>query len=167
MSLLAIACGGVLNPPIPTPTPLPTVAPTPTQVPPTETPVPEQWVKNHRITTMWSGPASDRTATSFGETSSTFCSFRVEMTRDDARIFVYNPYADGRFWIDVEAVGPVQAPERRRGPKPPDQNCAEAIYDLLAGTPVTATPTQTAISPTVSGTTPTVSTPSATATPIR
>ena len=95
---------------------------------PTPTPVPAQWVKNHRITEMWSGPASDRSAISFGQTSNTFCSFRVERTEDDARIYVYNPYLDGRFWIDADAVGPVVAPERRPGPKPPDQNCAEAIY---------------------------------------
>lgn len=141
VSVLVTACGGVLNPPIPTPTPLPTIPPTRTPVPPTETPVPEQWVKNHRLTTIWSGPAGDRTAISFGETSHTFCVFRVEHTEDDARIYVYNPYSDGRFWIDVEAVGPVQPPVRLRGPKPPDQNCAEAVYDPLVGTPVTTTPT--------------------------
>lgn len=102
--------------------------PSPTEVPPTATPVPEQWVKNHRVTEMWSGPASDRTAISFGQTSNTFCVFRVDRTEDDARVYVYNPYADGRFWIDAEAVGPVVAPERRPGPKPPGQNCAEAVY---------------------------------------
>jgi len=98
-------------------------------VPPTATPEPEQWVKNHRLTEMWSGPTSDRGAIIFGRTSNTFCSFRVEHTKDDARIFVYNPYSDDSFWIDVEAVGPVEAPEIRRGRKPPGQNCAEAIYD--------------------------------------
>ena len=109
-------------------TPVPTIPPTPTPIPPTATPVPEQWVKNHRITDMWSGPASDRTSISFGQTSNTFCSFRVDRTADDARIYVYNPYADGRFWIEVDAVGPVVPSERRPGPKPPGQNCAEAIY---------------------------------------
>ena len=128
LSLLCSACGGVLNPPIPTTTPLPTLAPPSTPVPPTATPVPEQWVKNHRVTEMWSGPASDRNAISFGRTSSLFCSFRIEHAEDDARLYVYNPYLDGRFWIEAEAVGPVQAPEHRRGPKPPDQNCAEAVY---------------------------------------
>jgi hypothetical protein len=136
--LLCAACGGVLNPPIPTVTPVPTISSIPTPVTPTATPVPPQWVKNHHITEMWSGPASDRTAISFGRTSSTFCSFRIEHTEDDARIFVYNPYLDGRFWIDAEAVGPVQAPEHRRGPKPPDQNCAEAVYE--AGTPMPPDP---------------------------
>jgi hypothetical protein len=135
------ACGGVLNPPIPTATPVPTAPPTATPIPPTATPVPEQWVKNHRITEMWSGPAHDRNSISFGETSSTFCAFRIDRVEDDARIFVYNPYSDGRFWIDAEAVGPVQEPQRLRGPKPPDQNCAEPIYDPVVGTPVTATPT--------------------------
>lgn len=125
-------CSGVLNPPVPTSTPLPTVPPLPTAMAPTATPEPEQWVKNHRLTEMWSGPSSDRGAISFGLTSNTFCSFRIEDTEDDARIFVYNPYSDGSFWIDVESVGPVDAPELRRGPKPADQNCSEARYD---GTP--------------------------------
>jgi hypothetical protein len=129
LALLTTACSGVLNPPVPTATPVPTMPPPPTPVPPTATPEPEQWVKNHRLADMWSGPASDRGAISFGRTSSTFCSFRVDRTEDDARIFVYNPYSEGRFWIEADAVGPVQTPERRRGPKPPDQNCADAIYD--------------------------------------
>ena len=144
LALFATACGGVLNPPVPTMRPTPTMPPPPTPVPPTPTPKPEQWVKNHRVTEMWSGPASDRGAISFGQTSSTFCSFRIERTEDDARMLVYNPYADGQFWIDADAVGPVPAPERRRGPKPPNQNCAEAIYDdrvtLTPGPAVTSLP---------------------------
>ena len=157
LTLLCTACGGVLNPPSPPPTRTPTVPPLPTEVPPTATPVPEQWVKNHRIAEMWSGPARDRTSTSFGQTSNTFCSFRVDLAEDDARLYVYNPYTDGRFWIDAEAVGPVVPPERRRGPKPPGQNCAEAIYDPRVGTPVTATPTPATpaatITPTATSTT--------------
>jgi hypothetical protein len=133
--------------------------------------VPEQWVKNHRITEMWSGPAGDRTAISFGRTSSTFCSFRVDKTEDDARIYVYNPYVDGRFWIDVEAVGPVVPPQRLRGPKPPDQNCAEAIYDAQIGTPVTSTPTVSltaALATPAATTTPAITlTPTATSTATR
>ena len=157
LALLCAACTGVLNPPIPTPTPLPTVPPTPTEVVPTPTPVPERWVKNHRITEMWSGPARDRTSISFGQTSNTFCSFRIDLSDDDARVYVYNPYADGRFWIDAEAVGPVVPPQRLRGPKPPDQNCAEAIYNPFIGTPVTPTPTASS--------TPTAGTPSTPSTP--
>jgi hypothetical protein len=145
MVLCSVACGGVLNPPIPTATPIPTVPATPTPVPPTATPEPERWVKNHRITEMWSGPASDRSAISFGQTSSAFCSFRIDRAGDDARLYVYNPYSDGRFWIDADAVGPVVPPERRRGPKPPDQNCDEHLYDgeALPTPTVTATANQT------------------------
>ena len=115
------------------------------------------WVKNHRVTEMWSGPARDRTSISFGQTSNTFCSFRIDLSDDDARVYVYNPYADGRFWIDAEAVGPVVPPQRLRGPKPPDQNCAEAIYNPFTGTPVTPTPTASS--------TPTAGTPSTPSTP--
>lgn len=129
LALLATSCTGVLNPPIPTPTPVPTIPPTPTPVRPTATPEPPQWVKNHRLTEIWSGPASDRSAISFGRTSNTFCVFRIERAEDDARVYVYNPYSDGRFWIDVEAIGPVQPPAMLRGAKPPDQNCAEAVYE--------------------------------------
>lgn len=101
-------------------------------------------MKNHRITEMWSGPARDRNAISFGQTSSTFCSFRIDRIEDDPRVYVYNPYADGRFWIEAEAIGPVVPPERRRGPKPPDQNCDEHIYDgdALPTPTVTVTATQ-------------------------
>ena len=123
------ACTGVINPPIPTATRVPTIPPTPTEVPPTATPEPEQWVKNHRITEMWSGPAREPGTIAFGRTSTTFCAFRIIASVDDARVLVYNPYSEGELWIDVEAVGPVVPPERRRGPKPRDQNCAEAVYD--------------------------------------
>jgi hypothetical protein len=140
LSLSATACTGLVNPPAPTATPIPTIPAPPTARPPTATPVSVQWVKNHRLAEMWSGPASDRGAISFGETTSTFCSFRIERDDDDARVYVYNPYSDGRFWIDADAVGPVQPPERRQGPKPPGQNCAEAVYEASptpgpAGTP--------------------------------
>ena len=165
LALLATACGGVLNPPVPTATPVPT-APLPSvPLPPTPEPEPEVWVKNHRLTEMWSGPVSDRGAISFGRTSSTFCVFRIERTEDDARIFVYNPYADDAFWIDAESVGPVEAPELRRGPKPPNQNCADAVYDDSIGTPV-ATPRATGTPRPALGTTPALSTtPAQTTTP--
>jgi hypothetical protein len=129
LTVLMSACTGVINPPIPTATPVPTIPPPPTEIPSTAAPEPERWVKNHRITEMWSGPAGRPGAIVFGQTSSTFCSFRVIATADDARMLVYNPYSDGELWIDAEAVGPVVPPEHRRGPKPPDQNCAEAVYD--------------------------------------
>jgi hypothetical protein len=135
LTLLAAvtACGGVINPP-----PLPTRPPTPTRLPTstplaTPTPVPERWVKNHRVTDMWSGPLGSPGVVSFGKTSSTFCSFRIEGEADNARILVYNPYVDGEFWIDADAVGPVDVPpQHRAGPKPGGVNCTEAIYDGAA-----------------------------------
>jgi hypothetical protein len=128
--VLSAACGGVFRPPPPPVTPPPTT-PRPTSTPaPTATPVPERWVKNHRITDMWSGPARDRGAISFGKTSSAFCVFRIEEEANDARIFVYNPQADGRFWIEADAVGPVEQPTRRAGPKPAGANCAEFLYGV-------------------------------------
>ena len=133
--LLTTACGGVINPPaLPTrpapPPPRPTAIPEPTATSePTATPEPARWVKNHRITPMWSAPQRETGAISFGTTSSTFCSFRVVREADDARILVYNPHADGTFWIDADAVGPVVEPPHRAGPKPVGVNCTEAIYD--------------------------------------
>jgi hypothetical protein len=129
LTVLMAACTGVIYPPAPTATRVPTIAPPPTEVLPTPTPEPEQWVKNHRITEMWSGPAGQPGAVVFSRTSSTFCSFRIIATADDARMLVYNPFSSGELWIDAEAVGPVVPPEHRPGPKPRDQNCAEAVYD--------------------------------------
>jgi hypothetical protein len=154
------ACGGVINPP-----PLPTRPPTPTRLPtsaPLATPTrePEHWVKNHRVTDMWSGPLGSPGVVSFGKTSGAFCSFRVVEEADNARILVYNPYADGEFWIDADAVGPVEPPPHRAGPKPPGVNCTETIYDgaalfapavITTRTPDTATQIR-AGTPTVTGT---------------
>jgi hypothetical protein len=140
LALLTTACGGILNPPVPTPTrtPLPTLPPT--SRPATATPVPEQWVKNHRVTQMWSGPAGAPGVVSFGPTSTAFCSFRIERQEENARMFVYNPYTDSHFWIDADDVGPVVPPERRPGPKPAGVNCAEIVYEPR----LSATPGQTA-----------------------
>lgn len=127
--VLGTACGGVINPPGPRPTPPP--PPTrPTSTPP-PTPEPEQvaWIKNHRVTEMWSGPEGAPGVISFGKTSSTFCLFRVDREQDDVRLYVYNPYDGGHFWIDSRDTGPVEAPDVRAGPRPPGQNCAGAIYD--------------------------------------
>ncbi len=88
---------------------------------------------------MWSGPVGDPNAISFGQTSSQFCSFRVDRAQDNARLYVYNPYSDGTLWIDADAVGPAQPPERRPGPKPANANCADAIYDG-SGPPAQAAP---------------------------
>ena len=93
---------------------------------------------------MWSAQQGAPGAVSFGNTSSTFCSFRVVQEADNARILVYNPYSDGTFWIEVEAVGPVVEPPHRAGPKPVGVNCTEAIYDgraiVLPDATSTATP---------------------------
>lgn len=107
------------------------VAASPTPVP-TSTPVPftPYWVKNHRPTEMWSGPPGQAGVISFGTTSGQFCSFQVMEPQRSARLHVLNPYSKDYFWIDADAVGPVsEPPQRGPGPKPPDQNCAEQIYD--------------------------------------
>lgn len=111
---------------IATPTPAP-----PTALP-TATPQPfvPYWVKNHRLTEMWSGPPDQAGVVSFGTTSSQFCSFQVVRPQDGPRLYVLNPYSKNYFWIDADAVGPVpNPPQRGTGPKPPDQNCAEQLYD--------------------------------------
>ena len=88
------------------------------------------WVKNHRVTEMWSGPADAPGVSSFGPTSAQFCSFQVVQPPNGPRLYVLNPYSANYLWIDADAVGPVPTPpERRPGPKPPGQNCADAIYD--------------------------------------
>ena len=88
------------------------------------------WVKNHRLTEMWSGAAGQPNVTSFGTTSAQFCSFQVVQPPAGTRLYVLNPYSNNYFWIDADAIGPVpNPPERRPGPKPADQNCTEAIYE--------------------------------------
>jgi hypothetical protein len=109
----------------------PTTIPTPTAFP-TPTPVPFQayWVKNHRQTEMWSGPMEQAGVVSFGVTSRQFCAFQVVRPQEGSRLYVLNPYSKDYFWIDADAVGPVaEAPTRATGPKPPDQNCTDQIYD--------------------------------------
>jgi hypothetical protein len=98
---------------------------------PTETPVPffPYWVKNHRETEMWSGQVRQSGVVSFGATSQQFCLFRVEQPQDGARLYVFNPYSGGNFWIDADAVGPAtEEPRRAAGSKPAGQNCADALY---------------------------------------
>lgn len=88
------------------------------------------WVKNHKITEMWSGPAGEANATSFGPTSAQFCSFQVVLPPEGPRVYVFNPYTGNYLWMDADAIGPVGGePETRTGPKPANQNCAEAIYE--------------------------------------
>ena len=135
-ALLASACqylpglpGSSLSPtptPIPgAPPPKPTInaEPTPAAFTPT-------WVQNHRLTEMWSGQAGSPDVVSFGVTSAQFCSFLLVRPPDGERVYVYNPYSDNYFWIDADAIGPVpNPPERRPGPKPADQNCADVTYE--------------------------------------
>jgi hypothetical protein len=111
-----------------TPTPSPTAAPVlPPPSPAAFTPF---WIKNHRITEMWSGPVGQEGVVSFGLTSSQFCSFQVVRPQDNARLYVLNPYSKNYLWIDADAIGPAPSPPvRRPGPRPSGQNCAEAIYD--------------------------------------
>jgi hypothetical protein len=114
--------------PVPSATPPP---PSPTVVP-TATPVPFQayWVKNFKPTEMWSGQPNQPGVVSFGTTTAQFCSFQVVRQQDGPRLYVLNPYSKDYLFIDADAVGPVpHPPARASGPKPPDQNCAEEIYD--------------------------------------
>jgi hypothetical protein len=117
----------------PTPTSAPAASPVPAAKAspevskPAFTPI---WVKNHRITEMWSGPAGEPNVVSFGTTSAQFCSFQLVRPPDNPRVYVLNPYSNNYFWIDADAVGPIpNPPERRPGPKPSDQNCTDAIYE--------------------------------------
>lgn len=111
--------------------PTPDTAPTsPAAAEPTPTPgFTPFWVKNHRLTEMWSGQVNAPGVVSFGTTSQQFCSFRVMLPEQEGRLYVFNPYSQNYFWIDADAVGPVGPPERRPGPPPTGQNCAESIYD--------------------------------------
>ncbi|MCC6173777.1 MAG: hypothetical protein IT305_00605 [Chloroflexi bacterium] len=118
----------------PTSTPFPASAPSPVAL--AASPAPTRpafapfWIKNHRVTGMWSGPEGQSGVVNFGTTSSQFCSFQVVRPADGSRLYVLNPYSDNYFWIDADAVGPVpNPPEHKPGPKPADQNCTEAIYD--------------------------------------
>jgi hypothetical protein len=96
---------------------------------PTPLPFQPYWVKNFKITEMWSGPAGEQGVVSFGSTSHQFCSFQVVRPQEGGRLYVLNPYSKNFFWIDADAVGPVGPPERRPGPPPPGQNCADAVYE--------------------------------------
>ena len=136
--LLASGCDSVPNvPPNPfrtTPTIVVEVTPTPAPptVEPTLTPEPfvAYWVKNFRQAEMWSGPTGQPGVISFGTTSSQFCAFKVLRPQEGPRLYVLNPYSGGNFWIDADAVGPVEvAPIRALGPKPADENCADRLYD--------------------------------------
>ena len=138
----ASACGSL--PSVPNPfaasaTPRPTLAipaqltPTP---PPAPTPVPEvapapfdpYWVRNHRITELWSGASVGPGTISFGATSGQFCSFLVVLPPEGDRLYVLNPYSQDYLWIDAADVGPAGPPEQRPDPRPTDVNCTQDIY---------------------------------------
>lgn len=119
-------------PPTATPRPTPTGPPRPA-VPspsPLATPFIRFWVHNTRAAQMWSGAAGTLGVVSFGTTSAVGCAFEVVLPpTGNARHYVWNPYSDNYFWIDRDAVRAGPAPERHPGPRPPDQNCAEALFD--------------------------------------
>lgn len=97
---------------------------------PSPPPFSPYWVKNHRLTEMWSGPPNQPGVISFGTTSSQFCVFQVVRPQEATRLYVLNPYSKNYFWIDADAIGPVSdPPQRASGPKPDDKNCAEQLYD--------------------------------------
>jgi len=163
--VVLVAAGGASvtleGPPEVVETPAPTLTPTPTEPPPTATPEPEVWLKNHRIAEMWSGPTPGPGVVSFGQTSSQFCVFRLEQPPSGSRLLVYNPYNDGRFWIDADAVGPVEPPRHSPGFKPLDVNCTEIIFDgppapTRTPTPPTPSPVETPATRLTVTTTPTI-----------
>lgn len=87
------------------------------------------WLRNHQLAEMWSGPADEPTAVTFGTTSSQLCVFEERDARGD-RLYVFNPYSENYFWIERAAVGPAGTPEMRpRSAKPADQNCADAVFN--------------------------------------
>jgi hypothetical protein len=86
------------------------------------------WVRNHRLTGLWSGPVSDDDVQSFGATSRQFCVFRVVLPQQGDRLYVLNPLTDNYLWIDAEAVGPVGEPRVRSDPRPSWDNCEEDLY---------------------------------------
>jgi hypothetical protein len=114
----------------PTPTVVPAAVPSPAPVAQSAAPAfTPFWIKNHRLTEMWSGPPGQPGVVSFGTTSQQFCSFQVVQPQNTSRLYVLNPYTNNYFWIDEDAIGRVDPPERRTGPKPANQNCADAIYE--------------------------------------
>ena len=129
---LGSACGSIPMPSIPNPfrsDPTPTPAPSPAAKPAdVVTQFDPFWVRNHRLTEMWSGAAGQTDAVSFGTTSNQFCAFLVVRAPEGARLFVYNPYTDNYLWLDADAIGPSGPPEQRSDPKPENQNCADALY---------------------------------------
>lgn len=141
MLLVTSGCGltsTLPNPFASEPTPVPPAQTRPPAAPPAasaQTGAPSEapaftpiWVKNHRLTEMWSGPTDAPGTVSFGMTSQQFCIFQVVQPPDGPRVYVLNPYSQNYFWIDADAIGPIGPPDERPGPPPPGQNCADAVY---------------------------------------
>ncbi len=84
------------------------------------------WVRNHRLTEMWSGPSPG--ATSFGRTDGQFCAFLAAGPSDHGRFYVYNPVAEDYFWIDRAAVGQVGPPAVSSSSRPANKNCADTDF---------------------------------------
>ena len=91
------------------------------------TPTPTRfWVRNHRVTQMWSGP--DSRAVSFAMTSSQWCTFLVVGESQNNRWPVWNPYDRNYFWIDASDVGSTGKPEVTRMARPPNISCSNVEY---------------------------------------
>ena len=80
-----------------TPTPEPpraAKAPSPSPAPTAPAAFSPFWVKNHRLTEMWSGPAGQADDIGFGTTTAQFCSFQLVRPPDNARLYVFNQYSN-------------------------------------------------------------------------
>jgi hypothetical protein len=79
----------------------------------------EQWYKNHRITTMWSGAADN--AVAFAQLPQ-FSFLRQVAPQNGARILVQfygnNVSPAGVIWVDAADLGPVGAPDSVPPPEP-------------------------------------------------
>jgi hypothetical protein len=87
-----------------------------------------KWVKNHRITEIWSGPGGQSGVTSFGKMSAQFCAFLMSGRSEGGRQYVYTPVSHNYFWIDGDAIGEVPPPPVSTGPRPTDKNCADTDF---------------------------------------
>ena len=86
------------------------------------------WVRNHRLTRLWSGPEVGQATPSFGTTSQQFCVFRVMLPQQGGRLYVFNPYTGNYLWLDANDVGPVGEPQIQSSSRPPGQNCSLDLH---------------------------------------
>jgi uncharacterized membrane protein len=82
------------------------------------------WVRNHKLTPLWSRSDDGPEVVSFGETTSQFCAFLVVQPQDRSRLFVFNPASDNYLWLDAAAVGPVGVPTAAANNYTSGENCA-------------------------------------------